>query len=1010
MLFSYKRLFNHVVLLGEAMGKNTESSVVIPVYNQWHFTHKCLHALHSTLVAHPVEIIIVDNNSSDETSQLCEPLGKKLFGDSFLYHRCEKNINFGPASNLGAKLAKSEYLIFLNNDTVPLAGWYAPLIEDFTTYPDIAATGPLLVYPNNYLWGASVQHLGVFVSPALQVGHLYEGIPADSVLAKKRRFFQIITAACMVIRRELFLEVGLFDEHYINGFEDVDLCARLWDKGYRMTVNPASRMVHYTSQTPGRHSHEDANSAYFRQQSLHLLSPDWHFHLHNDNLELQLGPWQTLQGGMQDEIVEKLRGFTEHASLEKIKELLLAYPLWEEGYRALLSLSKTSNGETHALAIVMSKLWPEPNLLLAIYKQAADGRDHKLAAFILNILLTFCKPSEEYNISATRMSEWASDIGLDSLAVQYAAWGAQAGVFREELFLPFLQELWETMKGAPFNPLTTWAYTLWRELIDLPNRLTESTCQLFANGEPIAFSILMPVYNPTTEHLNVAIRSVIEQDYPYWELCLADDASSSPDVRPLLEEWCARDSRIKVTFRSSNGHIAQATNTALDMSRYPYIALLDQDDVLTPDALQVMAASIEKNPDALLFFSDEDKIFETGKVDYPHFKNGKWDWELLRCQNFVNHLGVYRADKLRAIGGFREGYRGAQDFDMLFRYTLNEECERFIHIPKVLYHWRVHAGSTAGDIGAKSEVIDSSHAALQSYLDIVSPGAEAQNAEGIQFLQVGYPLPQKQPSVSVIIDANESLPVVHAQLTALMNKTHYTKYEVIVLYSQSTDPLYVRRIERLIESYQQVRLISYPETCTSVVKWNLGAQVSSGAIVGYLSLGTIPQSEGWLERFVAFLSRPGIGGVGGRLIGQNNSLIHAGYMVDGNLSLAPIFHGLPHADPGYFAWAKLTRTVDSLDALCFFTHRRLYEQLQGFDASMAHTSIHDYCLRLQEIHHRTGWLGNVDFVFAGDYELPWLEAGYVFDPNFRARWEGRLQAVNPNLIAGLYSWNLNKLK
>ncbi len=185
-----------------------ESSIIIPVFNQWELTRACLKALASTIKDKSVEVIVVDNASTDVTQEACPFLGKQLFGNTFRYFRCTNNMNFGPASNIGAAMAVGEYLIFLNNDTVPLPGWYQPLIDDFSRFSKIAATGPLLLYPKSEPFGHTIQHLGVVVSPFLKVGHLYEGIPADSPLARKRRFFQIITGACMVIPASCSLPWG----------------------------------------------------------------------------------------------------------------------------------------------------------------------------------------------------------------------------------------------------------------------------------------------------------------------------------------------------------------------------------------------------------------------------------------------------------------------------------------------------------------------------------------------------------------------------------------------------------------------------------------------------------------------------------------------------------------------------------------------------------------------------------------------------------------------------------
>lgn len=242
-----------------------ESSIIIPVYNKFELTEGCLRRLGETVYGRDIEVIVIDNASTDETQEYCPRFGKIIFGDSFCYHRCEQNINFGPASNLGAQMAKGQYLIFLNNDTWPQDNWYQPLLDDFRNIPNLAATGPLLTYARCGPLGEAVQHLGVYVSALKKVDHLYQAIPAASPLAHKRRFFQIITAACMMIPRQLFLDSGQFDEKFVNGLEDVELCARLSLAGYKLTVNPQARIFHAQGASRGGDYNEIENSRYLDQ-------------------------------------------------------------------------------------------------------------------------------------------------------------------------------------------------------------------------------------------------------------------------------------------------------------------------------------------------------------------------------------------------------------------------------------------------------------------------------------------------------------------------------------------------------------------------------------------------------------------------------------------------------------------------------------------------------------------------------------------------------------------------
>ena len=265
-----------------------ESSIVIPVYNKWELTEACLKSIAAHTDIAKIEVIVVDNASTDGTREYCSLLGKQLFGAAFHYARNPENRNFAGASNQGAELANGAFVLFLNNDTEVQPGWYQPLIDDFSAYPNLAATGPLLVYPTLSPLGRTIQHLGTVISPIFQLAHLYSGIPVASPLVRRRRFFQAITAACLVVRKDLFLEAGKFDEKFINGFEDVDLCARLCGLGYQLTVNPDSIVVHYESQTTGRLEHEEANGFLLMKKSLFSLLPDWHMHADRDKLLLRL--------------------------------------------------------------------------------------------------------------------------------------------------------------------------------------------------------------------------------------------------------------------------------------------------------------------------------------------------------------------------------------------------------------------------------------------------------------------------------------------------------------------------------------------------------------------------------------------------------------------------------------------------------------------------------------------------------------------------------------------------
>lgn len=384
-------------------------SIVIPVYNQWNFTRACLKSIQATVPADLAEVIVVDNASSDPTQKAAPFLGNQLFGANFHYIRNDVNRNFAGASNQGADIAKGDYLVFLNNDTEVQPGWYEPLLQDFEQWPNLAGTGPLLLYPELPLLGHTVQHLGVSVSAFYKVGHLYDGIPAASPLARKRRFFQIITAACLLMPRQLFARAGGFDEAYINGFEDVDLCARLSAQGLRFTVNPAASVIHYQGQTQGRHNAEDNNAMILQRQALPLLKPDKEKLLNADDMELGLNAWQIQVPLLPAKTLSRLNDISQKAGRDELIALLTDYPYWQEGWRSLLKT--LAPAEMEALAPTLYKLLPEPPVLLAACKAAMAQKDRTQARYWFYAANLFCRSATDYIDSAKVQA--ANAVALD---------------------------------------------------------------------------------------------------------------------------------------------------------------------------------------------------------------------------------------------------------------------------------------------------------------------------------------------------------------------------------------------------------------------------------------------------------------------------------------------------------------------------------------------------------------------------------------------------------------------
>jgi hypothetical protein len=323
--------------------------------------------------------------------------------------------------------------------------------------------------------------------------------------------------------------------------------------------------------------------------------------------------------------------------------------------------------------------------------------------------------------------------------------------------------------GDDLGPIELTNYEKWAVAFD---RHTEESLKNLAVLEHEfhflpTISIVMPVYNTPEKWLVKAVESVRRQVYQKWELCIADDASPAPHVRPLLEQLAASDPRIKVTFRGQNGHISAASNSALELATGEYLALLDHDDELAPNALHEIVALLNAHPGTDLVYSDEDKIDEEGRRHEPYFKP---DWlpDLFHAQNFISHLTVYRAPLVREAGGFRAGYEGSQDWDLALRVIERiTDQQRIRHLPKVLYHWRAIPGSTAMMLSEKNYPLEAARRALTDAFARRGEKITLHHVPGDHW-RVQYPLPAAAPLVSLIIPTRNGLKFLQRWTTAPM--------------------------------------------------------------------------------------------------------------------------------------------------------------------------------------------------------------------------------------------------
>jgi GT2 family glycosyltransferase len=390
-------------------------------------------------------------------------------------------------------------------------------------------------------------------------------------------------------------------------------------------------------------------------------------------------------------------------------------------------------------------------------------------------------------------------------------------------------------------------------------------------------SVLMPVFNPPLDFLAKAVASVRAQTYKKWELCIADDASTDPRVRELLEREAYRDPRIKLVRRPLNGHISAASNSALALASGEWCALLDQDDELHPQAFTAFVQKLKKYPDAALAYSDEDKICADEKR-FGAYHKPAWMPELLFGQNFVSHLGIYRTDRLRVIAGFREGYEGCQDWDLVLRYTLDLPASRILHLPFVLYHWRVLPGSTAHSVMEKPYVIDAALRTVRAALEARAIEARLPPLCPGQF-RVEL-VPAGTPAVTVLGLDN---PADRARLSSLSAGV------TLRFAPQSSGRSSV--LDSLLES----------------------ARAADTDTVLLISPDLLPRHADWLRRLVAAAAQPGVAASGGGLIDKAGRLVSGSLGLDAANNETPLFKDRSESDPGYHGRAHLMHNPDGLD-------------------------------------------------------------------------------------------------
>jgi GT2 family glycosyltransferase len=505
------------------------------------------------------------------------------------------------------------------------------------------------------------------------------------------------------------------------------------------------------------------------------------------------------------------------------------------------------------------------------------------------------------------------------------------------------------LKAKIFGGRVTTNYNEWVQRFDVvadEDRAAIKTAAQSLRSQP-KISIITPVYNPPIQYFRQCLGSVLGQAYDNWELCLADDCSTNPEVKEVIEEYRAKDSRIKVVYREKSGHISAASNSALAVATGDYVAFLDHDDELTLDALYLVALEINKHPDAQLIYSDEDKKTAHGIRINPHFKSD-WNPELLLHQNYICHLLVIKKEAVDKVGGLRTGFDGAQDWDLILRVSETIKEEQIRHIPHILYHWTIIPGSTAQSTAAKPYVLEAQAKAVQEHLDRTGQHARAKIWHSISHIAVDRAVGNEGPNVSLIILTRDKVKLLRQCVDTLLSNTSYKNYEVIVVDNGSVEPETFAYFD-LIKRRPNVKVIRDERPFNFSALNNFGASHCSGEVLGFLNNDLEFVKPHWLEKMVAQALRKDVGAVGARLLFPNNLLQHGGVIIGIGGVAGHNHKGRPKEDTGYFNRAILSQNLSAVTAACLLMRRDVFDRINGFDEqlSVAFNDV-DLCLRIRE--------------------------------------------------------------
>ena len=460
------------------------------------------------------------------------------------------------------------------------------------------------------------------------------------------------------------------------------------------------------------------------------------------------------------------------------------------------------------------------------------------------------------------------------------------------------------------------------------------------------FSVVVPLYHTPAKFLKDLVRSMMYQSYANWELCLVNASPEDVHLTSLLENWAMRDKRIRVIRLEKNLGIAQNTNAGIEASTGEFIAFLDHDDFLEPDALFCYVDALNKDKTIDVFYSDEDKTDEyAAHYFYPHFKSD-FNIDLLHANNYMCHFLAVRKSLVDTVGGLNEKFDGAQDYDFVLRLT--ENTKKIYHCPRILYHWRCSNQSTAASQGNKMYAIHAGKAALNAHYKRIGWNARAQEGAVDGWYQTKFTL-KEEPLVSILIPNKDHTDDLDVCLNSFFERADYQNYEFIIIENNSVLPETFAYYEKIEKEHDNVKVVYWEAGFNYSAINNFGFKFAKGDYIMLLNNDVELITPDIFQSMLGFCMRPEVGIVGAKLLYNDHTVQHAGVLVGAGGLADHVFKGIHEDDPGYMGRAISSQDVSAVTAACLLVKRSVYEEVGGLEDEfqVAFNDV-DFCLKVRK--------------------------------------------------------------